>query len=150
MPKESKIFSSQVMGTQGTITLYECFGWEMHSWNDKTVTMQRETRHPQYAMLVAKQEEFERLFSQYLHLREPVLAPPPKPMQKGILVLGFVLGIFPGILYCVYKKKERKKYETEVVAAYHADVSKYEETKRELLEETKHISEESRKLFFEG
>lgn len=148
MPKESKIFASHTLGTQDTISLYECFGWEMHSWNDKTVTMQREVKHPEYATFVAKQEEFEQLFSQYLHLREPVLPPPPKPMDKRLFVLGIICLIVPGVLYCVSKNKERKKYENEVVTAYHAEVAKYEETKRELLEETKHICEESRHLFF--
>lgn len=148
MPKESKLFSTAALGVQGTITLYECFGWEMHSWNDKVVTMQRESTHPAYATLVEKQAEFDSLFSQYLHLKEPVLAPPPKPINKKLAVLAFVLGIVPGVLYCVYKKKERKKYDTEVVGLYHQEVEKYEATKKELEAETNHISEEARALFF--
>ena len=148
MPRESKIFPTAVLGVQGTITLYECFGWELLSWNETSVTMSRESSHPAYMTLVSQQEKFDRLFSQYLHLKAPVLEPPPAPIGTGKVFFGFLFLIVPGIIYLVYKKKERKKYDNVTVAQYREDLEKYEATKKELLEETKHISEEARALFF--
>lgn len=149
MPNEAKIFRSSALGTQGTITLYESFGWQLHSWGDSTVTMTRDVLHPAYATLAKHEADFERLFSQYLHLKEPTLAPPPPPVNKLLAVIGFVCGVIPGVAYLIYKGIRKKKYEDEVVVEYERELAAYEDKKRKLLEETKHISAEAKDIFFE-
>ena len=147
MARESKIFSPTLLGVEKTIAHYECFGWELISWDNQHVTMARETQHPAYSELVKNQMAYEALVKQYEGISYPDAPATPKPISLKVAFVTFLCLVVPCALYLAYKIKKKQDYNNAYADYEHAVVAT-EQRKKDLLNEMEQIAATSRALFF--
>ena len=136
MSRESKIIA-MTPNFAVSVKQLEAFGWELFSIADRWIVLSRETQNPVYDELVAHEKKCDSKLNELLSLHAPL---EPKPIKKPLCVLLFCLLVFPGVLYLRYKKAEKAKYDAALAA--------HTQRTDELSDEIKHITEESRSIFF--
>lgn len=136
MSRESKIFISKG-NLQQEVSEYESFGWELLSINGSQVSLTRETQNDVYADLVKFQAEYESLKDELIHVPQNHDYQPASATTAFILLL---LGVFPGVLYIVYKNGEKQK-----VAQTNAEL---EAKRNEIKRKIENVCNTSRATFF--
>jgi len=109
MARESKIFH----GNQDDVKHYECFGWELLSFNHGEASMTRETTMDHRSELLLKEQEYEDVKNEINNMQLPAT------YKKASFKLGlflFILCIFPCVLYLVFKNKEKQRCLAEKAA----------------------------------
>ena len=147
MSRESRIFKATIYNTQKTIEHYESFGWELLSINNDQIVMSRETQNPIYSDLVKAQAEYEETLKEYQSIVNPTKPTEPAPFDFFWCLIGFVALIIPGVIYTVYKNKQKEAYELEYYV-YSNKLNVCEQKRKTLKDKMKQIAQDSRANFF--
>ena len=147
MSRESKIITAKEFDTQGTISHYESFGWELLSINGNQITMSRETQNPVYTDLVKHQSEYENLLQQFRDMPIPVAPAKPKRFSIKTWFISLIFLVVPCILYTAFKIFYYSKYK-KALENYTADFARYNQEKSNIFKKMEEVALESRVIFF--
>ena len=147
MSRESKIFTAESYEVQKTISIYEAFGWELLSINGKQISMTRETQNPVYTELVKHEALYEQKWEEYNAIRYPAAPQEPNPISFSTAAIAFLCLVFPGVLYVMYKNKEKKEYLSKY-SRYTKEADDIHAYRKRLLAEIEQTVNDSRAIFF--
>lgn len=112
MSREAKIvYSDNFFSTQEKINHYEGFGWELLSINGKQISLTRETQNPIYTELVKNEAKYNELVKEYELISNELNRVYHKPASIKAALILLLLAIIPGVLYIVFKTKDKNAKE---------------------------------------
>jgi hypothetical protein len=147
MSRESKILRPGEMGLEKVIHHYESFGWELLSITGDAIALSRDTQNPVYTTLVRNEIKYNKLVKEYNEMQPPVAPEAPEPFRLGACLLRLILLLIPGFVYIRRKRQEKLQWEASM-ARYNKALDRYEESKKEALDNIAKLLKESRATFF--
>lgn len=111
MTRESKLFTAvSKSDVSNKIKDYESFGWELLSVYGNDVSMSRNTQNPSYVHLVKYENEYENINEQIKLSKIELSKLSYTPITPILMLILTIMLIFPGVLYYLYKKKQKEEY----------------------------------------
>ena len=147
MSRESKLIKPTVWSAEKTIQHYESFGWELLSFNGDIITMTRETQIPVYADLVKMETKYDELIKKYNSVPYPVKPVAPASFDFGKCCKLLLCLIVPGVIYIVYKNKQKNAY-LEAFGEFNRKVTEYNKERERIAAEIEKLLVDSRSIFY--